>query len=149
MSPWTSSLFAPLNVNDSKGCMLICDNTASFMCVTSTKRSSFAWPVTTSTLSDFNCPISVGARIDALENQTRPFLQTKSSALHALLPLMFLSPDCAVEVTQKSRWLPCSSAVKTISLASDHQSKLPTEESIFAVTSSDLPDCRFSTSSHT
>src|SRR5207253_5569692 len=98
---WTSSLFAPLNVDDSKGCMSICDNTASFMCVTSTKRSSFAWPVTTSTLSDFNCPISVGARIDALENQTRPFLQTKSSALHALLPLMFRSEEHTSELQSR------------------------------------------------
>src|ERR1700720_2231286 len=34
MKPCTSSSFAPLNVNDSNGCMSICDNTASFMWVT-------------------------------------------------------------------------------------------------------------------
>ena len=34
MKPCTSSLFAPLNVNDSNGCMSIFDNSASFMWVT-------------------------------------------------------------------------------------------------------------------
>src|SRR5438132_5689650 len=37
MNPWTSSSFAPLNVNTSNGCISICDNSASFMWVTGWK----------------------------------------------------------------------------------------------------------------
>src|SRR5438067_7579408 len=79
MNPWISSSFAPLNVNDSNGCMSICDNTASFMCVTSI--DSLTCPVFSSALSDLIIEISAGARIEVFENQSCPLRDTKSSAL--------------------------------------------------------------------
>src|SRR5436305_9164939 len=69
MNPCTSSSFAPLNVNDSTGCMSICDNSASFMCVICANKlacSPISGPVNLSVVRQ----ISLGAAIDARVNNT-------------------------------------------------------------------------------
>src|SRR5437762_7274739 len=71
MNPCTSSSFAPLNVNDSTGCMSICDSRASFMWVTGTGTSCFVMNPPSSCARFESAPsaktrrqISVGAAID-------------------------------------------------------------------------------------
>ena len=75
MNPCTSSSFAPLNVNDSNGCMSICDNSASFMCVTGRLRML---PISGLLATDPSCADLVGRRDrHSREEQSVPVRRTR------------------------------------------------------------------------
>src|ERR1700741_690474 len=75
MNPCTSSLFAPLNVNNSNGCISVRDSSASFRWVTAVPKSGDGNDLLKSIFQ-----ISLGASAEARENHRYWPRQTMSPA---------------------------------------------------------------------